>query len=344
MFVSAEHFIEFLFRLKESSGIFDDIIVPYRLPGSSLSRWGKLDRGRSGDITFDSYRTVLPLKFLLYPPRENVFPSDLKMPKRLIAGVKACDLQSLHVLDSALLYGNFVEPRYSQWREMTTIISSDCGEFNSSCHCNLLDGKPYATDSYDLNISSVDSYYVIKPGSEKGRILFEQMKSELSMKEADIVMLQQLDNQRKEITEGLKEANADFERNGIQNMRSASKDDWKSGSHECVGCGACTSLCPTCYCLILNDESDAEKFIKQRTYDSCQWYGYARVAGGGTPRPKLHERFRNRYLCKFDYMQSNFGLQGCTGCGRCIEACTGGIDFRDVLKKISQSDKQIILA
>jgi len=65
-------------------------------------------------------------------------------------------------------------------------------------------------------------------------------------------------------------------------------------------------------------------------------YGYARVAGGGSPRHKMTERFRNRYLCKFDYMNHNFGEIGCTGCGRCTEACTAQIDFRKAVKNISK--------
>ncbi len=343
MFVSAEHFIEFLFRLNESSGTFDDIIVPYRFSGSSKSSWGKLDRKRTGEITLNSYRTVLPLKFLLYPPRENVYPENKNLSKRLIVGVKACDLQSLHILDSALLYGNFVEPLYSRWRDNTTIISADCDEITSSCHCSLLDGKPFSMGGYDLNLSSYDGFFLVKPGSEKGKILYEQLKMEFSVLEPDTVQMQRIEERRKNMLLQVDVSNRNYQRNGIENIRNSAQEQWKSGSSECVGCGACTNLCPTCYCLILNDESMSKKFIKQRTYDSCQWYGYARVAGGGTPRPKMHERFRNRYLCKFDYMQSNFEMPGCTGCGRCIEACTAGIDFRDVLKKLTQSDKETIL-
>jgi hypothetical protein len=87
----------------------------------------------------------------------------------------------------------------------------------------------------------------------------------------------------------------------------------------------------------LNDETKAQKFIKERTYDSCQWNGYARVAGGGTPRPEMGKRFRNRYLCKFDYMPHNFEEIGCTGCGRCTDACAGGIDFREVVRDVTQN-------
>ena len=80
-----------------------------------------------------------------------------------------------------------------------------------------------------------------------------------------------------------------------------------------------------------------------RSFDSCQWNGYARVAGGATPRPKMFERFRNRYLCKFLFMKSNFDLLGCTGCGRCTEACAGNIDFRKVVKRVTDGVEMAVV-
>jgi ferredoxin len=89
----------------------------------------------------------------------------------------------------------------------------------------------------------------------------------------------------------------------------------------------------------LNDESQKNDFVKVRSYDSCQLHGYARVAGGASPRPKMSERFRNRYLCKFCYMPYNFQILGCSGCGRCIDACPAGIDFRQVVNNIENKSR-----
>ena len=71
-----------------------------------------------------------------------------------------------------------------------------------------------------------------------------------------------------------------------------------------------------------------------RSYDSCQLNGYARVAGGASPREDITKRFRNRYLCKLCYMQTNFNTLGCVGCGRCIDACPAGIDYNRVVKSL----------
>jgi Fe-S oxidoreductase len=49
-----------------------------------------------------------------------------------------------------------------------------------------------------------------------------------------------------------------------------------------------------------------------------------------TPRPRLRSRLANRVLHKFTYAPAQCGLLGCVGCGRCIEACLGAIDIRQV--------------
>jgi heterodisulfide reductase subunit C len=113
-------------------------------------------------------------------------------------------------------------------------------------------------------------------------------------------------------------------------------DIWKKHVETCVECGACTHACPTCHCYFLDDITRAE-FVKLRGWDSCQYSGYAVTAGGGTPRPRLVERFRNRYLCKFKYLFDNYGMYGCTGCGRCIEGCQGQIDMRAALRDLAKS-------
>ena len=151
-----------------------------------------------------------------------------------------------------------------------------------------------------------------------------------------------ISEKRNRVQNLLREQNREYERpSDYSEFRKVETKVWKQESEECVGCGACTNICPTCYCLILNDESINEQFVKVRGYDSCQWYGYARVAGGGSPRHKMTERFRNRYLCKFDYMNHNFGEIGCTGCGRCTEACAAKIDFREVVKNVSSLVKEV---
>ena len=74
--------------------------------------------------------------------------------------------------------------------------------------------------------------------------------------------------------------------------------------------------------------------MRASCWDSCFESGYARMAGGGTPRLQLVERFRNHYFHKFVSFPRNWGVTACSGCGRCIDACMGRIDKRDCLHRL----------
>lgn len=339
MIVSYSDILKFFENVKNDF----DIFVPYasELDEDNLS-FKKFSNNKK--FIINKYRTIDPVKTLLYLPSERVLPVNPKVPKRIIVGVKNCDLRALEVLDAALLKDNFVEPNYKVWRDNTYIISADCTEALSTCHCVLLDFPPYPEKtedvncSYDLNLSKVDENYLITVGSKKGEELLELIKKYCSVRDASPEEKNKIEAQHAEIRKKLADINSDFSPDRKYDVISDNKDEatWKELSAECVECGGCTNICPTCYCIILNDESEKDCFKKVRTWDSCQLSGYARVAGGDSPRAKLWERFRNRYQCKFNIMEQNFSKSGCTGCGRCISTCPAGIDLREVIQSLQE--------
>jgi ferredoxin len=295
------------------------------------------------EVEFNSYRTIDPLRSLFYLPRERILGKEPPVVKRLVVGAKACDLKALQLLDQALINPDFTDPCYASWRHNTTIISSDCNEIHPTCHCNLVGGKPYPEEDFDLNLSSLDAnYYYLSIGSAKGEEFFARLQANLKMTEPtpDEERLRQANREAAE--RKLQLQNELLRRgNDYARLKTADIRYWIEAAKTCCGCGGCTNICPTCYCILLNDETvDPGNFEKDKSWDSCQYHGYARVAGGATPRPKMYERFRNRYLCKFQYMPANFGKLGCTGCGRCTEVCAGQIKFAEVVKNIMEA-KQV---
>ncbi|MCK4690102.1 MAG: 4Fe-4S dicluster domain-containing protein [Candidatus Marinimicrobia bacterium] len=335
MIVKIQDFYSFLHRCQEDSlGSFKSIILPKKSQHSDDDLFFTT-LSKDNDYFLDSYRTVDPIRMLFYFPREIVLPAKKSKCKRLIVGAKGCDLRALEVLDKALINDDFVDPIYNFWRENTYIISSDCMTISPSCHCNLLGGKPYAEEGFDLNLSRMDDSYYITVGSSKGEELVLLIKEHVTVSEVSPNNIDGIKANRKLVEEKLRKQNKQYERTeNYYDLRSVDIEKWIEASKSCIGCGGCTNICPTCYCMILNDETVTKDFVKVRSYDSCQLHGYARVAGGDTPRPKMYQRFRNRYLCKFDYMKSNFNLLGCTGCGRCIDTCPGKIEFRKVVQKM----------
>lgn len=340
MHIKVIDFHNFLHRCqKEKLGGYTKVFVP--VEGSPNTFDSKLELLNSvSKIILDRYRVQDPVKILLYMCRETVTGESYKNEKYIIAGIKSCDFRAIELLDKALLGEEFIDPAYKHWRENSLLITSDCNELKNSCHCSLVEGKPFIDNGFDINLVCVEDQYIIQIGSHKGQSFIDLMDANLIVSETEPKLLDMMIKQRENISESIFTQNFGYGRDGnFNNLRSTHSQIWYEKSHDCVGCGACTNICPTCYCLILNDETVKKDFVKVRSYDSCQLHGYARVAGGASPRPKMAERFRNRYLCKFCYMQSNFQSIGCTGCGRCIDACPAEIDFRKVVHDMVSQKK-----
>jgi sulfhydrogenase subunit beta (sulfur reductase) len=285
----------------------------------------------------DGHRAVDPAKLLFYRVRERLAPFSADASATLLAGVKACDVRALELLDRALVNDDFADPAYRAWRERATVLSFDCTDAAPSCHCTLVGGKPYAETGFDANASRFGDHYYLSAATPKGDVLLELIRKNAGGDTAHSAIPAKVEDRRAEMTAKVQRQSDAFARpDAFARLRAAPPKGWKEESAECVGCGACTHICPTCYCLILNDESRAAGFVKVRSYDSCQWHGYARVASGASPRPRIDERFRHRYLCKLVTMKAEFGTLGCTGCGRCTDACPGGIDFRKAVQKLME--------
>ncbi len=307
--------------IREEGGLYFQVVTPENMDS----------------VVYDEARAVQPLKTFLLPSLEEVTgnPSEREKPW-LILGVKACGLAALPILDKAF-GGDFTDPYYQKRRSETVIVSSDCTQPLETCFCAVLDGTPYPTDGFDLNLSKVWDGFVVEVGSSKGEELLkghDEVLKDVVKEEAEA-----LEKLRKETIKKVKEQNKSINFSKPQHdtiLETWESEAWKKHSESCVECGLCTHVCPTCHCYFLDDVTRKE-FLKLRGWDSCQYSGYAVTAGGGTPRPRIYERFRNRYLCKFRYLPENYGMIGCTGCGRCIEGCQGKIDMRETLKDISKS-------
>lgn len=290
------------------------------------------------------YRAVQSLKPLLFEARLDVGgylggkvgeARPAGGPQAVI-GAKACDIQALKVLDFVFA-GDVPDPFYAANRERTLVISADCTAFKEVCFCTLVGGKPYPEGGYDLNLSPVEGGYVVRAGSPRGRAL---------MQEAGGLFVQPTPAQREEAAAGRARLTAQLEEHqralGYQwggktkelMERVYESDVWGKEAERCVECGACNFVCPTCHCFLLSDHG-RERFRRARNWDACQYKGFARVGGGANPRPELYQRLRNRYEKKFHFCPVVIGVSGCTGCGRCVEACIGKIDMREVLKHLS---------
>lgn len=287
LLIQSDELVTFLRRcLDEPIGPYREIHLPVISGDRDPSPSTLASLGGQQRLALDGYRSVDPPKLLAYGVRERVAPFNGKPSAALLAGVKACDVKALEILDRALVNEDFVDPAYASWRERTTVLSFDCTDAAPTCHCTLTGGKPFAETGFDANAARFDSHYFLSAGTEKGRALLDLIRRHVRVDAAHDQIPRAVEARRAEMTAKVQEQSTAFDRSeNYARLRSSPPEGWKEEARECVGCGACTHICPTCYCLILNEEGETGDFVKVRSYDSCQLHGYARVAAGVSRAP-----------------------------------------------------------
>ncbi len=291
-------------------------------------------------------RAVEPLKSFYFPARTKIAEyfskesSDIKKERPIaIIGAKSCDLASFKVMDYVYARDPFRDPDYISKRQENLIISSDCTCFGETCFCAAIGIMPYPIEDFDINLSEVEGGYVVASGSAKGDAL---VKEYFKLFQGSGSYVEKRELNRKNLKEDLLEH--------VQKSKIPAKGDiqpafkkkfeselWEETAKTCVECGACNMICPACHCFILKDQAGKDGFERLRMWDSCLLLSFARVAGGANPRKRLAQRLRNRFDKKFNFFHDAIGKFGCTGCGRCTEACPGKIDIRRVLINLGVS-------
>ncbi len=328
LYISKKDWDSFIKGKLESNRIFAPVDTEGRLC------YKKILQGDETSIVYDRARPVEPLKLFLVPFKERVFPAADSITPVVVMGPSACDLKGLEILDRVFRDGEYKDPNYAKRRESTLIVSFDCRSPYPTCFCELVGTHPYPEMNFDLNISQFEEGMLIQIGSEKGRAF---IGGDQKFFQATGEQRKKRDANRQKTSEAVRENNRAFDFSKIDELKGAYQTElWKMPKEvsNCVQCGSCTSNCPTCVCFLLEDTGNDGVSRKTKVWDSCLFPGYARMAAGASPRPSLYDRYANRLLCKYWYMVENFGMKGCTGCGRCIAGCTGKIDKRNVITEV----------
>ncbi len=291
-------------------------------------------------------RPTTSLKPFLFPLRERVasFWGAHDVPEVepfTVVGVRNCDLQSLRYLDQVFLGGVCEDPFYRARRKAAFLVSVDCVPPQPSCFCTSVGVSPYPEEVFDLNLSPVAEGYVVVAGTDAGEAVLERMAMSLSTPTE--AMLEQIQTHRAAMVASLGGEPGDVGSLGARLAGTEVHQGWERWAAQCVECGACTAVCPTCHCYYLLDLQEAGPaaragaYLKERTWDSCLFAEYARMAGVGgklNPRPRLRSRLSNRVLHKYVYSLAQYGMCGCLGCGRCDEACLGALSLREMVTSV----------
>jgi ferredoxin len=291
----------------------------------------------------------------IYMPRtETLFsyqdgkyvPPDLSEERRIVFAVRPCDARAVALLDHVFYDSpdaeegaapaggrSFEDPYFVNRRTHTLMIGLACNRPLSTCFCTSVGGGPFSTDGLDQLWTDLGDRYLVEALTEQGKAL---IADSAHIREAGSEDL----SQRAELAARARELVSGPDVTGVKEKLDRMYDSpfWQNVHLSCLGCGACTYLCPTCHCFDIQDEGDRHQGRRVRNWDTCQFSQFTLHASGHNPRTSGKERVRQRIMHKFDYYVENFGMIACVGCGRCVRECPVNLDIRAVLNGVKEAE------
>lgn len=240
---------------------------------------------------------------------------------QLLFGCRPCEAASLPILDRLFAW-DYQDRFYQARRKMTTVVTIACHESDAECFCSAVGGAPDNVSGSDaLLFNLADGFFEVRTLTEKGDRLFAGKTTE-SMKTGQACV----------------PPTVTFDPVRAKGWLDGHFDDsfWSEKTLRCVGCGACTYLCPTCHCFDIVDEGSFAKGKRVKNWDFCQSALFTLHASGHNPRPDQGSRQRQRITHKFSIYPEKFGAVLCTGCGNCTRHCPTGLGIKPMLEKIEK--------
>jgi sulfhydrogenase subunit beta (sulfur reductase) len=324
-------------RKEEWDKLLEQLILSHTIFATVSNEFGQdYELLRPADIPYILYNKPKPatsLKSFFLPVRENVTSARDSEKPRIIMGIPNCDIEGLSLLDEIYMDSDYCDIFFRDRREQLILISSDCFSTQEHCHCLSYDVKPYSTKTADLSIAHLNGSIIFRIINGKGEDFIRNLTGAKPVEDNSIIdSIDKLHKDTEAMLTGSNKDLPDYQSTG-RLIVAAVEDIWKKYSSDCVSCGACTTICPTCTCFLLIDKPG---FAKVKQMDACQYPGFERVAGGEDALKELPHRFRNRYMCKYSWKPGKYKSLACTGCGRCIEACIGKISKNELFREIAK--------
>ncbi|UCD17961.1 MAG: 4Fe-4S dicluster domain-containing protein, partial [Candidatus Zixiibacteriota bacterium] len=289
-------------------------------------------------------------KKFLYPPARELWTATREgcrfavseeehhPPKRALIGVRSCELHALAIQDKVLTGGEQVDVFYQQSRRNVFIVAVNCTHPGNTCFCSSMKTGPKAVAGFDLSltemIESKCHYFVVEVGSDSGAEMLDCIPNQAAG-EKDIRLA----------AEALEKAASAIGRSvimdGVKDLLYTNFDHlyWGEVANRCLTCGNCTMVCPTCFCVNVEDTTNLTGSQARRLcrWDSCFTVDFSYIHGGSIRNSDV-SRYRQWVMHKLAYWQDQFGTPGCVGCGRCITWCPAGIDITETAGAFRKRD------
>ena len=336
----------------ESLKVLGNVFAPVRVSDMSFA-FRKVEN--ADEIAFEALRTILPPKKFFYPQEEVImkwtdgeFKEQNDEPGfQVIFGVHPCDLAGLGIMDT-IYSEDPADSHYIRRRKNSLIVGLSCMP-DKHCFCKSM-GTECPSAGYDLFLTDIADAYFIETRTAAGRdaIMSVLHKLEHSKENADLLKCRAASDAERQAYKDfwIKRDEAfsnGFAPDNLQSVMEMEWDNpvWKELGERCLSCGNCTPVCPTCYCFDLVDIAslNGKEGERRRQWDSCQFVGFAQVAGDYNFRPTPVDRLKFWYRHKLHGFDDPYGFRTCVGCGRCTVSCPAGIDDLVQVVKVLQGTK-----
>ena len=321
-------------------GLIEEYAVYAPVKKGKIYRFAEISSGEEAYL--ELHNTKLPPKEVFFPQTEVLFTYEkgaegeelVEAPaikrERVLFGVRPCDAKALALFDRFFASGDYRDPLYLEKREKTAIVGLACNRPWGTCFCVSVGGSPHGREGMDLLLVDLGDKYLVEILTERGEKLVENVQRLEDASDADIENAERLSEEAESAIK------TELSTEGISDRLDGMFDDplWDGVHQKCVGCGACSYLCPTCWCFDVLDEEMATGAKRVRLWDTCQFPLFTLQGSGFNPRPSAKERMRQRVMHKFNYYPKEFGLLACVGCGRCVRECPVNLDIREIIRTI----------
>lgn len=267
---------------------------------------------------------------------EYAFTSPETEQTTIYFGVRSCDLTAVLYMD--LIFSKpSRDSNYYARRNQSLIITLGCNNPFPNCFCEATGSGPYLEYGYGLQLIDLGDCYFVSAGRKKGADLLDKWGYFFREVEED---------DRKIRYQLFLEARGKFSRNvqvahACRRLQKHPVPDtiWETLSRRCYDCGGCAYVCPTCTCFSVDDMILNEtEGLRLRSWDACTSSGFTRMTGGHNPVDRRRHALKRRFLHK---LKDDFALHGkvsCTGCGRCIDICFGGVDITTFIDLVTAAE------
>ncbi|MEW6064604.1 MAG: 4Fe-4S dicluster domain-containing protein [Bacillota bacterium] len=328
----------------EIPSLLDKLAAEYRVMApvkkDGMVEFAAIQKGE--EACLDYINTKKPGKEILFPQSEELFnytvdaegvrmQDNVDPQATVVFGMRPCDVKSLVLLDNVFKNDQYEDVYYLTRRNNTLIVGLGCNEPAATCFCSSIACGPFSKEGSDIFLTDIGEAYVVEGISEKGK----ELLAKLGLAEAGEAAKAAAAKLQQEV-----KADATVNIEGLSAKLGGMFEHpfWDRLHEKCLGCAACTYLCPTCHCFDIADEATDCNGCRVRNWDACMFPLFTLHGSGHNPRPGGKARWRQRLLHKFNYFVDRYNATACVGCGRCIKNCPVNLDIRQALADVRALD------